>query len=121
MERCLISEEISEDEGNELLEKMIIQKKEKKSDFDLEDEKKNQAIPFQRISKGMKIKEEEMGNEEDDFPEDFNEIFQKLFLERCQKDSPEDKIFDEMFQEECLEVFLDDEENEEWGMEAIIL
>ncbi|MBQ7073876.1 hypothetical protein IJM86_02220 [bacterium] len=116
LERCLISEKISEVEKRELLEKIRIQKKEKKSDFDLEDEKKNQAIPFQRISKETKIKEEEMDNEEDDF----NEIFQKIFLERCQKDSQEDKILDEIFQEECLEVFLDDEENEEWEMEVII-
>ena len=119
VERCLISEKISEDEKRELLEKIRIQKKEKKSDFDLEDEKKNQAIPFQRISKGTNPKEE-MGNEENDFPEDFNEISQKLFPEKCQKDSQEDKILDEMFQEECLEAFLDDEGNEEWGMEVII-
>jgi len=120
VEKCLISEKISEAEKRALLEKIRIQKKEKKSDFDLEAEKKNQAIPFQRISKETKIKEEEMDNEENDFPEDFNEIFQKLFLEKCQKDSQENKILDEISQEECLEVFLDDEGNEEWEMEVII-
>jgi hypothetical protein len=123
VERFQISEKILEVEKKELLEKIRIQKKEKKSDFDLKDEKKNQAIPFQRISKGTKTKEEEMDNEEDDSLEDLNEIFQKLFLEKCQKDSQEDKILDEISQEEYLEVSFDDEENEEdeeWEMEVII-